>query len=629
MNELIAECRARHIRNAIGEGQGDPKRLANIVQGVLGRQQSSSSLPRHVETQDLVEDFSAFFQAKVTNIRNTFGNVDTSISLPSVNHETADGQLKRLSATNDAEIIKLVKDSPNKTCSLDSVPTWIVKECIEILAPALTSLVNTSISEADFPPELKHALVTPILKKNNLDKDNLNNYRPVSNLSFISKLIEKVVACRFREHLDTNRLYPKFQSAYRKLHGTESALLRVHHDIIQHIDRGNCVALVLLDLSAAFDTIDHALLLTTLENEFGITQSALQWISTYMTFRSQSVRIDPGVDSKQSSCGASMSTPVPLTCGVPQGSILGPLLFTLYISPLSDIIASHGVQYHLYADDTQLYMPIDRDNPAEAISTLEKCCLAIKTWMSTHLLKLNDAKTEVLLLGSQTQLKNVNFPSLIIGESQVPVTKSGSIRNLGVFFDSTLSMKTHVVKTCQSAHFHLRNIGRLRKLIDMDTTKMLIHSLVINRLDYCNSLMLGIPSNTIDRLQKIQNKAARIVTLSKPRDHITPVLKSLHWLPINKRIEFKIACVIFKCLHNDTPHYLSELVHRYVPVRPLRSEHQLRVIVPTQRLSLSDQSFAIGGAKIWNSLTFETKNSPNIRIFRGRLKTELFESFYN
>ena len=195
----------------------------------------------------------------------------------------------------------------------------------------------------------------------------------------------------------------------------------------------------------------------------------------------------------------------------------------------------------------------------------------------------------------------------MVGDSEICVPITGSIRNLGAYFDSELSMNAHVTKVCQAIHFHLRNIGKVRKYLDFDTTIILVHSLVTSRLDYCNSLVLGVPKQTVNRLQMVQNHAAtaRLITLSKRRDHVQPILKSLHWLPIAERFIFKVALLVYKCLHNLAPKYLEELLQRHVPARPLRSSSINRVVKPPHRLKHTEKAFSVGGPNVWNALNLK------------------------
>lgn len=633
-NNLITRCKEKYVKDNIVENKHDTKALYRILNGLVNPEASEKALPQNDSAGALAEQFSDFFINKILNIRKELDIVNsTRASKTSVDEthsdETTDAILTHFSEATREEVRDIIIDSPDKTCSLDKVPTWMVKKCVDVLAPAITSIVNASLKEASVPPELKHALVTPLLKKPSLDPDNLSNYRPVSNLNFVGKLIEKVVAKRMRHHLSQHDLVPEFQSAYRPRHSTETALLRVHNDIVLHIDKGNCVLLVLLDLSAAFDTIDHGLLLHRLYQSFGIRQDALKWIESYMKHRTQAIRLDLGPSISSMTTSEATSKPARLTCGVPQGSILGPLLFTLYTAPLSDLIRSHGIDHHLYADDTQLYVAVNKDNLSTTISKLEACCLFIKHWMTTNLLKLNDTKTEVLVLGTNQKRKQLNVNSINVGSAKISIQKPNAVRNLGVYFDPDISMKTNVTKICQSAHFHLRNIGKARRMLDTNSAKVLVQSLVTSRLDYCNSVLLGTPDVTVTRLQKLQNRAARLVTLTKPEEHITPILESLHWLPIKERIVFKVATLMYQCINESAPKYLSDLVEVYAPPRTLRSSSKLKVSVPASRLLLAERAFSVSGAKIWNDIDLSVKQAPSLTSFKKRLKTYLFRKSYS
>ena len=179
----------------------------------------------------------------------------------------------------------------------------------------------------------------------------------------------------------------------------------------------------------------------------------------------------------------------------------------------------------MYADDTQVHIPINRGEEDQQISTLQNCHQDIKDLMFDNKLKLNENKTEIILIRTNHLRANVQFESLDLGNATVMVEKSSAIRNLGFYFDPDFSMKTHVTRICQTMHFHLRNIGRIRKFIDENTTKILVHAFILSHLDYCNSLLFGIPDSTLARLQKIQNRAARLVTLRKISDHAHDILK--------------------------------------------------------------------------------------------------------
>ena len=254
-----------------------------------------------------------------------------------------------------------------------------------------------------------------------------------------------------------------------------------------------------------------------------------------------------------------MSGAANLVCRVPQGSVLGPLKCCLYLLSLGAILRYNSINYHIYADDTQLYISFKCNTPLASLIKLNNCISDIRVWMINNKLKINDSKTKFIVFRSPQAKQNLSGFSVIDSIIQ----QSSKVRNLGIIFDQFLSFDDYISSVCRSTHFHLRNIGRIRHLLSQNATAQLIHALMSIRLDYCNSILYNLPKNSILRLQIIQNQAARILTKTPRRDHITEVLIDLHWLRIEERIVYKLLILTFKAFIDRTaPLYLCELIEQ-------------------------------------------------------------------
>ena len=293
------------------------------------------------------------------------------------------------------------------------------------------------------------------------------------------------------------------------------------------------VLLVLLDMSAAYDTLDHTILLSRLKTMVGLSGVALDWFSSYIKDRLQSVIIDNDI-----------SSPIELMTGIPQGSVLGPLLFLIYMLPVQQIFKKHGIEYHSYADDTQLFVKFPISNPAglsAKLCQLECCIFDFKKWLSCNKLKLNDSKTEFMVLYPKRLCHKIDISNCLLYVGSAKIKPANIVRNLGSIFDKHMNMENNISSKIQSAYYQLHRISKIRNYLDQHSCKMLVNSLGTSRIDFNNSLLAGLPSSTlIKRLQVAQNHAARLITRTRMRDHVTPILKALHWLPITQRVKYKI-----------------------------------------------------------------------------------------
>ena len=582
LTKQIKIAKKAYYQNKISSAGQTQKALFQCVDELV-RKTKSTTFPSNLPKDEQPNSFKNFFHEKIEKLQPFFTeSTDHSQSpCPTVQ------QLQTFHPATIDEIRALIKKSPSKSCPLDPIPTFLLKDCLEELLPAITTIIKAYLYTALVPISFKKAVVTPLLKKQSLEPDVLGNYRPVSNLSFISKILEKVVAKCLSSHKSRESLYEPFQSAYRAGHSMETAVVRVQNDILEAIDGGKCVFLVLLDLSAAFDTVSHDILLDRLSTDSGISGSALSWISSYLANRTQSVLVS-----------GKYSDSAHLRYGVLQGSVLGPALFSDYSFPVASLIRSFEITAHCYADDTQLYVPFTPGIDEEDVrNKLEDCIDALRVWMNKTRLTLNDKKTEFIIFSTSARLKKIAATTIRVGQEAIPACDK--VRNIGAMFDSEMKMDTQVNSMCKSAWFHLYTIGKIRSHLSEDQTKSVVHAYVTPKLDGNNALLVGPRREyLIDKLQLVQNAAAKIITKLKKFDHVTPLLRQLHWLPISKRITFKVLLLVYKSLNDMGPVYLRDLLIYYKPKCEGLRHDPLSLEVPgTELVTYGDRTFRVVAAK--------------------------------
>ena len=619
--KALCNARANYYSSLIEENKNNPKFLFDTLATLT---KSRSSIEQNIPLTLSSNDFMGFFNGKIKMIRDQIDGLLLSSPVGVPLGRVASGvgvrpgvYLDSLSPIELSEFTSIITSSKSTTCLLDPVPTRLLKEILTPVGACLLNMINMSLVTGYVPQSFKVAVIKPLLKKPTLDSGILANYRPISNLPFLSKILEKAVAKQLCDFLHNNNLYENFQSGFRAHHSTETALVKVANDILIASNDGLLSVLILLDLSAAFDTIDHHILLQRLEHLVGIRGAALRWFESYLSDRSQFVNTNDTCSLREK-----------VRYGVPQGSVLGPILFTLYMLPLGKIIRKHSIHFHCYADDTQLYLSMKPDE-VDQLSKFKACLKDIKSWMTSNYLLLNSDKTEIIVLGPKhlrDQLIDGNFTL-----DGITITSRATVKNLGVTFDQDMSFQSHIKQITKIAFFHLRNIAKVRHILSQSDAEKLVHAFVTSRLDYCNSLLSGCPAKSLNSLQLVQNAAARVLTGARRGDHITPSLASLHWLPVKYRIEFKILLLTYKAYNGLAPQYLKDLIEPRKSDRPGRSQYAKMLEPPKKipKVKTGARAFKYQAPQLWNLLPVLVREADTLCIFKTRLKTFLYDKAYN
>ena len=615
--KLVDETKKKFYTSKVVACGSDYGELYRVLNHLVGRDTASAKLPTYSDAKALAENFKDFFIKKVEDINSSIAqSVPESVSHIPDFPLVGLSQFHPVTEDNVREIIR----SMNKTnCCNDPFVMKMLDLPVVLasLCAVIKDIINASFSSGIFPESEKHAIVRPLIKGTK-DKDEFSSYRPLFNTTLLAKFLEKACLVQLQEYLNNFEAIPKNQSAYKKFHSVETALCRIYNDLIISKANGNCTMLIALDLSAAFDTVVQRMLLDDLKN-LGIGGSVLNWFQTYLIGRTFSVEI----------CGENSDAAIMKT-GVCQGTILAPVLFTIYTMELSYVLRDLGVSCHFYSDDTQILLNIETES--QACEDFNNIFSAISKWMSKRKLKLNANKTECIIFGHKTRLNTLNSFKYVKLDNLSKIDFVDKIKDLGIIFDQHLTMETQILNVRAKAIGNLINISRISKYIDKDSRLKLVYGLVLSRVDFCNSLYANLPKYQVRKLQIIINDAARLVcnVVRFSRDRVTPLCIQLHFLPIKARIMYKICLLTYKILMYGQPSYLADLIKYRTTSRPLRSNTSLQLHEPIiAQTNYSDRCFAYCAPRFFNELPESVRLSTSVAVFKSRLKTFIFTEAYD
>ena len=512
-----------------------------------------------------------------------------------------------LKTPSPSTVCKLLNQlDAKKATGLDRIPCKLLKLSSSIVGPSLAYIFKSCIDAEIFPNEWKIAKVTPLFKKGS--KRELGNYRPISVLPLISKIFEKIIYRQLYDYLQDNSLLNTYQSGFRSMHSTLTALLETTNNWSINIDNGLLNGVLFVDLKKAFDTIDHEIILRKLAN-YGVDQSALRFFASYLRNRSQKCSVNGALSSASE-----------LTCGVPQGSILGPLLFLIYINDLPNCLDTSCAK--MFADDTNITVPGCTFAELEQATNSELNNLY--SWLKANKLSLNIAKTEFMVISTRQKFLAENCSEINIQLDGHPICRVEHATSLGLIIDDRLSWSNHIKELCRKISSAIGALRRIRSLISQSTAEQIYNALIQPYFDYCAPVWDGLSSYLCEKLQKLQNRAARVILQANCEVNSSLLLETLKWDKLSLRRRKQKAIMMFKSLNGLAPVYLQDLFsERHTDMR----DSLPKLNLPKPRTDYLKRSFRYSGALLWNSLP------ENIRAIRsiGQFKKKINHAprFYN
>ena len=517
--------------------------------------------------------------------------------------------LRVFEPATEEELRMMIKTHGIKCSPEDPIPAPLLKKLVDCFIPIWLDLVNLSLEQGSMEC-LKCGVLAPLIKAldSAIDPDVMKNFRPVTNLQLLSKMIERVVGSRLDGHMDQNGLHSSKQYAYKTEHSTELLLTKVVNDLLLSCDKKIPTLVMFLDLSAAFDTVDQEKLLQILHDEIGIRGTALKWFDSFLRGRSQKVKI-----------GEHYSPEVALEFGVAQGSILGPKLFNIYTRTFPEQLKVVSVSVEGYADDNQLMKQFNIVFQVEVLGEgIAQTFKVIEQWMREYFLKLNCDKTQIMVVAPEGILKYILVNGTFINGKCIRFVESA--KNLGVYIDSSLSMDVQVKNVVTACFCTIRLLSRIKHFLTSEHLQLLVCSLVLAVIDYCNLVYYGISAENIGRLQSVQNSAARLACKVNAFDRVRSddLFHKLHWLKVRERITYKVLLVVHKCVYGNAPVDLRKLV------RFSQSNRSKKLEVRDCHGVMGDRAFSVCGPRLWNCLPTQLRLKEVIEDFKKDLKTYLF-----
>lgn len=603
----IRKAKAEYTQKKINQNKGNSKQLWKTLKSLWKNKEKSAnciSFDGKItdDNQEICDSFNSYFIDSVQEINNSIESV------PDMNSDQSGQIAERWGVFHQISLETLQKavDQIGSSSGIDNVNLQVLKDSFDVTGEYLLEIINESLEAGEFPSGWKESIVVPIPKVAGTTK--AEEYRPINMLPIYEKVLEIVVKDQLLEYLNSQKILIEEQSGFRQKHSCESALNLLLYKWKRMVEEKKTIAVLFLDLKRAFETISRPIMIRTLR-EYGVGGKVLSWFESYLSSRMQICQYN-----------GKISSPKLVPLGVPQGSVLGPLLFILYINDMKKAIKYCDI--NLFADDTVLFIG-DKD-PLSAIRKIRADIVTLAKWLKFKKLKLNVKKTKSMIISNKKQL---DFDELTLEIDGTEIERVEVFKYLGVHIDHKLTFKEHIDCLVKKIARKYGMLVRLRNHLTFWSKIYLYKTLVAPHMDYCSSVLFLASDTHLSRLQKLQNKFMRFILNCNKYTHIRTMLETLQWQSVKQRIIFNVLVLIHKLTNNHLPEYLTNILVRGRNVHEHRTRQidDLRVVPFT--MTSNQKSIYYRGIQIYNQLPIDLKNARSIGEFKRKC-SELIKAMY-
>jgi hypothetical protein len=604
-NKTVDSCRKAkkgYIEEKLNKHKKDPRKMWGVLKEMLkGKGTDKEYKEIQVENriinnvEEMADKFNCYFVDSIRALTDVNSREDCI-----ANRNYADCGLEVFTQIEVEQLCKIVQNLENKAGTEEGITVVIMKHVVEAAAEKICHILNKSLEEGMFPNEWKEAIVVPIPKIGGTTK--IEEFRPINKLPVYEKILEIIVQKQLVQYLENNNLLSECQSGFRAKHSCETALQWVVSDWKKTIGDGKIIGVVFLDLRRAFEVVDREILIRKLQ-WYGIKGAVLNWFKSYLRNRSQRVKFN-GV----------LSTPINVDLGVPQGSVLGPLLFLLYINDIIEAI-NDKCAIRLFADDALIYTT--GYSSIEINNNLNEQMVKVEEWLKINRLYINVDKTKIMLIRGVR--KKATEDNLKIKLHNKVLEIVSEIKYLGVIIDKNLNFSKHVEYISKKIGAKLGVMRRIGKDLSANMRCIVYKSIVSPLFEYCSSLLVGISKTNLEHLQKMQNQGMRIILRCNRRVRITDMLEALNFMSIKERIEYNTCVLIYKIVNGLCPIYLQNNIELVQYGEGVSTRQEGNIYVKRCRTAEEQKMLYCEGLKMYNALPKELRREDRLPNYKKQL----------